>query len=167
MHVQNATDEELTETIKKLKIKFPVVKGGSSPGRGEGIPHTVVFDTTGKMVFEGHPSDKKFEKAVDTALKAVAAGGGSSSGLSPKPAGGLTPSKTDATKPAVLIAEREWTNADGKKMTAALVSVSGTSGTFKMKTGKTITYDITKLSEEDQATIKEAAAPKVEGEKKE
>jgi hypothetical protein len=167
MHVQNATDDEINKVIKDMKIKFPVVKGGSTPGRGNGIPHSVVFDSAGKMVFEGHPSEKGFEKAVDTALKAVAGGaGGSSSGLGPKPGSGLTPSKTDA-KPLALIAEREWTNADGKKMSAALISLSGNNATFKMKTGKTFTYDITKLTEEDQTAIKEAAAPKEEGDKKE
>ena len=36
---------------------------------------------------------------------------------------------------------------------------------FKMKNGKTFTYAISKLSEEDQTAIKEAAAPKEEEKK--
>lgn len=160
MHVQAATDEEINAVVKKLKMKFPVTKGGNSPGGSGGIPHSVVFDTAGKMVFDGHPSDKSFDKAVDTALKAVTTAG--SSGLGPKPPGGSTsPSKLD-DKSAVLVPEREWTNADGKKMSAALVSVSGENCTFKMKNGKTFAYAINKLSEEDQTAVKEAAAPKEE-----
>jgi hypothetical protein len=158
LHVQNATDDEITEVSKKLKIKFPVTKGGNGgPIKVSGIPHSAVFDATGKLVFEGHPADKDFDKAVDKALKTVTAAAGSSSGLGPKP--GTTPSTKPAAA-AVLIPERAWTNSDGKKMMAALVSVEGDNARFKKKDGSTFTYPLSKLVEEDQTTIKEAAAPK-------
>lgn len=158
LHSQNATDDEVKEVVKKLKIKFPVTKGGGGPSKGNGIPHTLVFDTAGKLVFEGHPADAEFEKAVKKSLKAVAASGSSSSSLGPKP--GSSPSSSPSIKPAkptVLIAERAWTNVDGKKIMAALVSVDGDNATFVKKGGKPFTYAISKLNEEDQATIKEAA----------
>jgi hypothetical protein len=154
MHRQNATDDEVKEVVKKLKMKFPVTKGGSGPSKGNGIPHSLVFDVEGKLVFEGHPADADFEKAVKKSLKAVAASS-PSSGLSPKP--GATPSTTKPAKPAVLIAERAWTNTEGKTMTAALLSVDGENAKFKMKSGSTVSYPLNKLSDEDQATIKEAA----------
>jgi len=151
MHRQDATDEEVKVVVKKLKMKFPVTKGGSGPSKGNGIPHSLVFDVEGKLVFEGHPADKDFKKAVDKSLKAVTAGA-PSSGLGPKP--GSTPS---TAKPTVLIAERAWTNTEDKTMTAALLSVEGESAKFKMKGGNTVSYPLNKLTEADQATIKEAA----------
>ena len=32
-----------------------------------GIPHVAVFDSNGKMTFEGSPFDPEFEKAVEAA----------------------------------------------------------------------------------------------------
>ena len=157
-HCQQATDDEVKDMVKKLKMKFPVTKGGSGPSKGNGIPHTLVFDVEGKLAFEGHPADAEFEKAVKKSLKAVAAGA-PGSGLGPKP--GTTPATkpgaTPGAKPAALIPERAWTNADGKVMMAALVSVDGDTAKFKMKAGNIIAYSISKLVADDQATIKEAA----------
>jgi len=163
LHCQQATDDEVKEVVKKLKMKFPVTKGGGGPSKGNGIPHSLVFDVEGKLVFEGHPADKDFKKAVDKSLKAVAASS-PSSGLGPKP--GTTPSTTPSTKPtqaAVLVAERAWTNTDGKTMMAALISVDGANAKFKMKNGSTVSYPLAKLTEEDQTTIKEAAEKAKEG----
>jgi hypothetical protein len=164
LHCQQATDEEIQEVSKKLKIKFPVTKGGGGPSSGNGIPHSLVFDVSGNLAFEGHPSSPDFEKAVKKSLKEVTGGGSSSSGLGPKPGGSsLSPSSgSKPAKPSVLIAKRPWTNTDGKVMNAALVSVSGDSATFKKEDGKTFVYPVSKLNEEDQATIKEAAAKAAE-----
>jgi hypothetical protein len=163
MHAQDATDDEVKAVVKKMKIKFPVTKGGGGPSKGNGIPHTLVFDSTGKLVFEGHPSEAGFDKAVKRSLKAVETAGGGGGGLGPKPS--ATPSTPSAPAtpgkpgaPAVLLPERAWTNTDGKVMMAALVSVSGDTGKFKKKDGTTFTYSISKLKEDDQAAIKEAAA---------
>jgi hypothetical protein len=158
MHVQSAKDEEVQASAKKLKIKFPVTKGGGGPSKGEGIPHTLVFDASGKLVFEGHPSEPGFDKAVKKSLKEVAGSAAPASGLGPK-GGGSTKPETPETKPdapAVLIAERAWTNSEGKTMMAALLSVNGDKGTFKKKDGTTFTYQISKLKEEDQEAIKDA-----------
>jgi hypothetical protein len=160
LHVQSASDDEIKEVVKKLKMKFPVTTGGNGgPVKVDGIPHSAVFDVTGKLVFEGHPAGKDFEKAVDKALKGVTASSTPSSGLTPKP--GTGPSTKPAAS-AALIAERIWTNTDGKTMTAALISLDGDTAKFKKKDGSTFTYALSKLVEEDQTTIKEAAAPKEE-----
>lgn len=163
-HCQDATDEEVQAKAKSMKLNFPVTKGGNGPREGNGIPYSQVFDTAGNLVFEGRPTDAGFEKAVKKSLKEVSAAGSSSSGLGPKPGGSsLSPSSSSKpAKPSVLIAERPWTNTDGKVMNAALVSVSGDNATFKKKDGKTFVYPLSKLNEEDQATIKEAAAKATE-----
>ena len=36
-----------------------------------GVPHSFVFDHTGKLVWEGHPLDKQFDKAIEKAVKAL------------------------------------------------------------------------------------------------
>ncbi len=159
MHAQNATNEEVQAVVKKLKVKFPIVKNGGGIG-GSGIPHVVVFDSKGDQVFEGHTSDGGFEKAIKKALKEVEGAGGSAGGLGPKK---TEPAKPAKDEPKVLFTQRNWTSKDGKTMSAALLSVSGTTGTFMMGTKK-FTMKLDKLSDEDQKSIeeavKEASAPK-------
>lgn len=159
LHSQQATDEEVQAVVKKNKVKFPITKGGGGPSKGNGIPHTIVFDVSGKLVFEGHPGEPDFEKAVKKALKEVTTAGAPASGLTPKPgtAPATPPSTKPAGKPAALIPERAWTNTDGKVMMAALVSVDGDNARFKKKDGTVFTYPISKLIGDDQTTIKEAA----------
>ena len=109
----------------------------------------VVFNPAGEQVYSGHPSGA--DKAIKDALKEVsdetlaAASTESGSGF------GLT------TRPKNLITERQWTNSKGQTMTAAVVSLSGNTATFKLQNGTNVPYDITNLSEADQATIREAA----------
>lgn len=159
IHCQSATDDEVKEKVKKLKVSFPITKNGGGPREGNGIPHSLVFDSTGKMVFEGHPANADFDKAVRKAMKgatATAEAGESSSGLAPKPS-------SLATKAAVLVPERSWTNSSGKAMVAALISVDGDTAKFKKKDGSVFTYAVSKLNEDDQATIKEAVEKTKEG----
>ncbi len=158
LHSQQATDEEIQTKVKQLKVKFPITTGGGGPHEGNGIPHSLVFDAQGKLVFEGHPTDAAFEKSVKKALKDVTASASAPSGL--KSTSGLSSSSglsSAKAKPAALIAQRPWTNTDGKVMNAALISVEGANATFKKVDGKTFSYPLNKLNEEDQATIKEAA----------
>ena len=71
---------------------------------------------------------------------------------------GLAPRKAD------LIANRSWTNSEGKAIEAALVEVVGTTGHFKFPNGRKFEYDVTKLSEADQELIKKAATPEAASE---
>jgi thiol-disulfide isomerase/thioredoxin len=81
-HSQNATDDQVKEVVKKHKLSYTITKGVNVPAAAgsSGIPHALVFDTTGKLIFKGHPSDKDFDSAVRKAGKPAAAGatGGSS-----------------------------------------------------------------------------------------
>jgi hypothetical protein len=58
LHVQNAAAEAVRAKAKSLGVRFAVTNGGSIAGvKVSGIPHCVLFDHTGKMVFDGHPKD--------------------------------------------------------------------------------------------------------------
>ncbi len=68
-HAQNGTDDEVKAVVKKNRLSYTIVKGTNPPTSFSGIPHAYVFDATGKMLFEGHPADKEFDKAVRDAVK--------------------------------------------------------------------------------------------------
>ena len=106
------------------------------------------FDVSGKLIYVGHPMADETEKAIKSALKEATAptdSGASSTGLAPR--------KPD------LVANRSWTNSEGKAIEAALIEVVGTTGHFKFPNGRKFEYDVTKLSEADQEVIKKAASP--------
>jgi len=69
-HSQDATDDEVKEVVKKNKLTYSIVKGSNSPSdvSSNTIPHIYVFDTEGKLVFNGKPSDREFDKALRKAL---------------------------------------------------------------------------------------------------
>ncbi|MCB1096588.1 MAG: hypothetical protein KDN22_13510 [Verrucomicrobiae bacterium] len=146
---QGSTTEDIQKVVDDNRIKFPITKGASGPISISGIPHMLVFDTTGKLVFSGHPGNSDAEKAIRKSLKAVAASEGDGVASSGK-------SALDVFKREELIAERSWTNSDGRALVASLTSLSGTTGTFRRPDGRTFEYDITKLSEDDQKMIKDA-----------
>lgn len=57
MHMQNGTDDEVKTKAKSLGMRFPLTAGGSVEGvTVDGIPHCMLFDHTGAMVYEGHPN---------------------------------------------------------------------------------------------------------------
>ena len=68
---QNSAEEDVLKIVKSHKIKFPVTAGASHPLKFSGIPHSAVFAADGAMLFEGHPTDKGFDKAVREALKSA------------------------------------------------------------------------------------------------
>ncbi|MEK0451211.1 MAG: hypothetical protein RL088_3479 [Verrucomicrobiota bacterium] len=71
---QNSSDAEIKEVVKKNRLSYTITKGGvNGPVNFSGIPHAFVFDTTGKLIFHGHPSDRDFEKAIRDAGKPAAA----------------------------------------------------------------------------------------------
>ena len=148
--IQNSSPEAIAKIANSHKLKFTLTKGIRGPRLYNGIPHTAVFDVKGNLVFNGHPSNPATEKAIKDALKEA------------------TPPNTDSSgnsffnKPKYLVDERTWTNADGKTLKAAMVSLSGKTGKFRFPNGRMFNYDITKLSEDDQLLIKEKAAPSKE-----
>ncbi len=70
MERQGGTKEAVLTILKAAKAKYPVMLGGSAPGGSGTIPHVCVFDTTGKLVFNGRP-DENFERAVKKELREV------------------------------------------------------------------------------------------------
>ena len=71
-HSQSATDDQVKEVVKKNRLSYSIVKGVQGPVSFSGIPHAFVFDTTGALIFHGHPGDKDFDSAVRKAGKPAA-----------------------------------------------------------------------------------------------
>jgi hypothetical protein len=170
LHSQEAPDDEIKAMVKKLKIPFPVTTGGGGPTSENTIPRAMVFNTSGVRIFEGRPTDAGFEKAVKKALKDVAAGsasgssaaaGGSLAEKGEKPAAaGSSLGPVAGAKPVksgVLLPMRTWAAADGRTLSAALVSVQGGNGKFKKADGTTFTLALDKLSEDDRKIAEDAA----------
>lgn len=148
-HVQEATDEELTDIIKKYKIGFPIATKVNSPVPSNGIPHMIVFGADGNLVFAGHPSSADAEKAIKSALKKVGDPGGDSDD---------SDSSVLAARAEVLVELRTWSNAEGKTMKAKLLSVENGTGKFAFADGRKFDYALDKLSEEDQKIIADKTA---------
>ena len=77
---QNSPKDAIEGVLKKVRADFPVTKGTTRPPTMQGIPHAVVFDVAGKLIFAGHPSDDNFDRTIKKALRDVVADSGSSSG---------------------------------------------------------------------------------------
>ena len=143
---QGSSTEDIQKIVDDNRVKFPITKGASGPIDVPGIPHMFVFDTKGKLVFSGHPGNADAEKAIRKSLKEVAATEGDA-------ASSEKSSALDVFQRKDLVAERSWTNSDGRALVASLTSLSGTTGTFRRPDGRTFEFHITKLSEEDQKII--------------
>lgn len=59
------------------------------------------------------------------------------------------------TNGGLLLPSQDWTNSDGKKITAAVVRIIGDKVVFKMSTGKSVTFPIKKLSKESQKKLQD------------
>ncbi len=70
---QNSPKDAILKVLKSAKVEYPVMSGGSAPGSTGGIPHVCVFDSTGKLVFNGSPHDEDFERAVKKAIREIKA----------------------------------------------------------------------------------------------
>ena len=143
--VQGSSEEDIKEVLEENDAEYTVTKGITGPRLISGIPATAVFDVSGKLIYVGHPSNPETEKVIKKALKEATPDEDSDSSSS-----GLTSRKAD------LVANRKWTNNDGKEMEAALVDLTGNTGHFKFPNGRKFDYDITNLSDTDQAAIKAA-----------
>ena len=156
--VQGSAPDAIEKAVDDHKLKFTVTKGVSGPSLSNGIPHMAVFGVDGNLVYHGHPSNPETEKAIKTALKDVKEGGLSDSGDS-----GADP----FARPKYLVDERTWTNADGRKLVASLISLQGGKGKFRFKNGREFDYDISKLSANDQKLIQSKSGSEAETETEE
>jgi hypothetical protein len=143
--VQGGDPESIAAFAKKHDVTFPMTKGTTRPKSLNGIPHMTVFDVEGTCVFDGHPNAPECEDAIKEALKEAT------------PVEETEEDSTSLLSRSDLVPERDWVNTDGNKLTATLVSLDGTTGTFRKSNGQTFPYDITKLSEADQEVISAAA----------
>jgi thiol-disulfide isomerase/thioredoxin len=64
MEMQNSKKEDILKVLKSARVNYPVTKSNS-------IPHALVFDSTGKLVWHGNPHDEDFEREVKKALRAI------------------------------------------------------------------------------------------------
>ena len=72
-HSQAAGDDEVKQVVKKNQLAYTITKGVNGPVQFSGIPHAFVFDTTGALIFHGHPMDKEFDNAVRKATRGATA----------------------------------------------------------------------------------------------
>ena len=72
-HSQTAGDDEVKQVVKKNQLTYTITKGVHGPVQFSGIPHAFVFDTTGALIFNGHPMDKEFDNAVRKATRGATA----------------------------------------------------------------------------------------------
>jgi len=147
--VQGSPDDAIEKIAKDARIEFTITKGSTKPPTLQGIPHAVVFDPTGKLVFAGHPGQPDFDRVIKDSLKAVEAGETEESDESDSR---LPP----APKP--VIESRTWTNAEGRQITAAVLSIAAETLRFKLANGREVNYPIAKLSVEDQTIVRQAVA---------
>nr|MCU0797240.1 hypothetical protein [Akkermansiaceae bacterium] len=110
-----------------------------------GIPHAVVFDAKGDMIWHGNPHDGEFAKTVKSALKDAEKG-----------AVGEEPEEEEPEAVAGnLIESQTWTNSDGKEIEAAVKSATETEVVFIIR-GREVRYPLDKLSDDSRTTIEEA-----------
>ncbi|MDB4747684.1 hypothetical protein OAG12_03130 [Akkermansiaceae bacterium] len=134
---QNTPEDTIKEILDEHKAEFTVSRQITSPIQSRGIPHSYVFDVAGQLIFQGHPMDPDFEKVIKKALRDFDA-----EPAEPEEEGDIFP-------------ERTWTNSEGKPLIAAITEINGGQVTFKLKNGRKVAYDISKLSQEDQKLIEE------------
>lgn len=80
-HVQSATNEEVRAVVDKNKLSYSITAGVRGPSLNSSIPHAMVFDASGKMLFNGHPTDREFERAVKKATSGTKSASSTPSGL--------------------------------------------------------------------------------------
>ena len=71
LECQGSDKEVILKILKNAKVKYPVMAGGSAPCSPGTIPYVCVFDTTGKLVWNGNPHDGNFERAVKKELREI------------------------------------------------------------------------------------------------
>ncbi|MDA7506031.1 hypothetical protein N9834_01380 [Akkermansiaceae bacterium] len=134
---QNTPEDTIKGILDEHKAEFTVTRQVRGPLSSRGIPNAYVFDVEGQLIFKGHPMSPDFEKVIKKALKDYEA----------EPA--------EPERKGDLFPQRTWKNSEGKPLVAAITEINGDKVTFKLKNGRKIPYDISKLSEEDQKLIKE------------
>lgn len=140
---QSSSKEDIEAIVKKANVEFTITERADGPIEFSGIPRCHLFGRDGKLIYDGFPDEDKLKSAIRKALKE---GGGETA----QPA-------VDPSKP--LVPSREWTNSEGKSITAAVKSVDLANVVFLMANGKEVTYPLDKLSEAAKKDLAEATKP--------
>ena len=141
---QGSSAKEIKAVTENAKVEYTITEGANGPLQIRGLPTALVFDATGKMIFNGHPRDKQFEKTIKDALKEVKS---------------VAPTKSEEKTKKTnqpLIAQRRWTNTEGKTITASVTEVNGDEIIFKLHNLKSVKYPLNQLSDSDEEMIKKA-----------
>lgn len=136
---QGSSKEAIEPLLTKAKVEYTITSGAYGPIEVTGIPRIFVFDRDGLLVFDGHPADDAFEKAVKKALRQTGEA-----------------AATPVASRGPLIPSRAWTNSDGKSINAAVVTADDTKVTFMLSNGKKVDYQLVKLSDDSREVIEEA-----------
>ena len=128
-------EDKIKGILDEHKTEFTVTRQVKGPINSRGIPNAFVFGVDGQLIFKGHPMAPEFEKTIKKALKEFKE-------KEPEIKGDVFP-------------QRIWRNSAGKPLVASVTEIKDDVVIFKLKGGRKIPYEIAKLSEEDQALIKE------------
>lgn len=72
---QMSDKKAIEAVIRKAGVTYPIFSGlDKCPIQFNGIPHAFVFDGTGKLIFDGHPSSADFNAAVEKAASTAKGG---------------------------------------------------------------------------------------------
>ena len=145
---QGGTKEQIKPLIEKAKVEYTIVAGAEGPIQISGIPHAFVFNTDGKLIYDGGPADPAFDKAIAGAL-------GEANAAPATTASTATTATTATTSSAAgtLIPMRSWTNAEGREIRAAVKKATEMSATFQLADGREVTYQLDKLSADSRQVI--------------
>lgn len=83
---QDGTDGEILEVVKKYRLTFTVTKNVTSPIAIGTVPHALIFDNTGVLLFSGKPTDSTGMTAnqeYERALRKATLGAGGPTGAKP------------------------------------------------------------------------------------
>jgi len=132
--------------------------------KGNTMPIVVVTNSDGSKPITGFSASGNTSKSVKDLARdlkkkirenpELIAAGPASASQDEEPAKAKTTKEVDSNSAYnVLIESREWTNASGTVITAAVLKADVSDVTFLMANGKQVKYSISKLSAESQAVI--------------
>lgn len=68
---QNSSKETILQVLKKARVTYPVVNGGSIGVEFSGLPYAAIYGVDGKLRWHGRPSSDDFKREIREALREV------------------------------------------------------------------------------------------------
>ncbi|MGJ8697348.1 MAG: hypothetical protein ACSHYF_13605 [Verrucomicrobiaceae bacterium] len=135
--------DEVESVAKRNRVDFTLTKGARGPVSISGFPHTFIFGRRGQMAFSGPTDDPSLENVLKSELAKLT--------LRRK----LVTEEDKAEAGRVIIPLRTWTNREGKDVVAEVIDVKKGYVLFRLESGKELSYEIEKLSPDDQKLIRD------------